>query len=363
MSDQSNESNPEMPPRQGPEAAAQQKFTGGGNLVTMYQAQGAGSESFPVLQAFQEYIEAERKQARRRIMQLSISFAVIMGVVVIGFLAAGVYMMQSTTNRLFEVAMAKKEIVPAPAVVMPPQPVVPSATPVPTASPALEASIRQMSEVLAKMQAEASRKQTEVAFESKPQPVESSSNPELDALKEELQAMKEQSRKLEGQLSAMHKQDVVPIQPAPAAKPKVRYSVEDALAIARKTGAEKEASDKAAAEKIAQSKAKSAAEAEQARLAQIEAQKKAALELSAARATAEREAQAKRGVQEADTTRTTAVNLDKSSSAEFPVADKAPPITPQGVAVPEPLKDMVIVSVPLKTKKGDMVPWRIFVPQ
>jgi hypothetical protein len=87
------------------------------------------------------------------------------------------------------------------------------------------------------------------------------------------------------------------------------------------------------------------------------------LELSAARATAEREAQAKRGVQEADTTRTTAVNLDKSSSAEFPVADKAPPITPQGVAVPEPLKDMVIVSVPLKTKKGDMVPWRIFVPQ
>jgi len=362
MSDQPDELNKEMPPRQGPEAATQQKFTGG-NLVTMYQAQGAGSESFPVLQAFQEYIEAERKQARKRIMQLSISFAVIMGVVVIGFLAAGVYMMQSTTNRLFEVAMTKKEIPPAPAVVTAPQPSVQSVAPAPAASPALEASIRQMSEVLAKMQAEASRKPAEVVSESKPQSTGSSQNPELDALKDELLAMKEQSRKLEGQLSSMRQQDVVAVQPAPVAQPRARYSVEDALAIARKTGAAKEASDKAAAEKVAQAKALAIAEAEKAKLAQIEIQKKAALEISAVRATAERDAQAKRSVQPPARARTTAANAETPAGSEFPVADKVPPVTPQGVKVPEPLKDMMIVSVPLKTQKGDLVPWRVFIPQ
>lgn len=363
MSDQPNESNKEMPPRQGPEAATQPKFTGGGNLVTMYQAQGAGSESFPVLQAFQDYIEAERKQARKRIMQLSISFAVIMGVVVIGFLAAGVYMMQSTTNRLFEVAMAKREVAPEHAVVAAPQPFVQSGTPMSPTSPALETSIRQISEVLAKMQAEASRKPEEMVFESKSQGAVSSPNPELNALKSELLAMKEQSRKLEGQLSSMQREDVVPTQPALVAKPKERYSVEDALAIARKTGAEKDASDKAAAEKIAQAKAMAAAEAVKANQDQVESQKKAALELAVARVTAEREAQTKRVVQELPPSKTSPIGAENLAVAKFPAADKSPPVTPQGVKAPEPLKDMLVVSVPLKTQKGDLVPWRVFIPQ
>ncbi len=353
-----------MPPRQGPESTGHEKTAGGANLVTMSQAQGASSESFPVLQAFQEYIEAERKQARKRILQLSISFGVIIGVIVVGFLAAGVYMMQNTTNRLFEVAMSKKdEASPAPvAVTLPAQPQSQAvAAPV---SPALEASIKQMSEVLAKMQAENLHKPAVTVLDSRPKDASSPRNSELDALKAELLDMKEQSRKLEGQLSSIRKNEIAPPLIVPTERPRrARYSVEDALAIARKTGADKAASDKAAADKIAAEKAKAVAATEKAKLAQIEMDTKRALAISATSVKAERNAQVKRESQQTARVKSVAANEEKLAEQGFPVANKVPPVMPQGVKVPAPLKDMMVISIPLKTKKGDVLPWRIFIPE
>jgi len=368
MSDQPEEFNKEMPPRQGPEAAAREKYPAG-NLVAMYQAQGASTESFPVLQAFQEYIEAERKQSRKRIVQLSVSFAVIIGVVVIGFLAAGVYMMQDTTKRLFQ--MAEKNSAPPPA----PAPALLQGQMAPVqSSPALEESIRQMSMVLAKMQSDNLRPSAAAAEPLAPNAA-ASRNSELEALKADLVAMKEQSRKLEGALTSLRSQEGAPEQAAAVVKPQPRYSVEDALEIARKTGAAKVAADKAAAEKIAKAredadkaeaekiaKAREAAESE--RLAQVELAKRTALEISAVSARAERDAQARRGPAPQPVPEKTAVVAAERQPADgFPVADKLPPVTPPGVAVPAPPKEMLIVSVPLQTKNGGVLPWRVFVPE
>ncbi|MFA7172222.1 MAG: hypothetical protein WC340_02200 [Kiritimatiellia bacterium] len=344
----------EMPPKQGPEAAAREKFAGGGNLVTMYQAQqGTNAESFPVLQAFQEYIEAERKQARKRVVQLSISFAVIIGVVVIGFLAAGVYIMQDTTKRLFQ--MAEKNAAPVAAPALAPM----AATPVTAvSSPALEESIRQMSLVLAKMQSESVRPPAVAVPERPMQSAAAPRDPELDALKAELMAMKERSRELEGAFVTLRDKKSVPEQAKPVEAPMPRYSVEDALEIARKTGAAKTAADKASADKLAQV----AAEVEKTRLAQIEADQKVALERTAADAKAQQDALAKRDeAEQIAALQKAAASVEKLPDVEYPVADKLPPVTPQGVAIPLPPKDMMAVSMPLKTKTGGVVPWRIFV--
>ena len=360
MSDQPNEYNKEAPPKQGPEAASQEKFTGGGNLVTMYQAQqGANSESFPVLQAFQDYIEAERKQARKRVVQLSISFAVIIGVVVVGFLAAGAYMMQNMTNKLFEVALSEKQSAPVTPLVAAPAPVQ-SVAPSAQTSPALEASIRQMSQVLAKMQSESSRKLAVVSAERSVQSASALQNHDLDALKAELRSMKAQSLKLEGELSSMRVQGAT-VAPVVKSQPGYRPSkvVQDALAAARLAEAEKEAQDRVAAEKIAKVKA----DAEKARQVQIEVEKKVALKIAALSAKAERDAQLERKVELAAGKKNVVEKAAKLLEPRLPVADKVPSVCTPGVTAPKPPKDMMIVSVPLQTKTGGVVSWRVFVPE
>ena len=50
----------------------------------------ANAESFPVLKAFQDYLEEERQRARKRMVNLSIAFMVVIVLVIGGFLSAGV---------------------------------------------------------------------------------------------------------------------------------------------------------------------------------------------------------------------------------------------------------------------------------
>jgi len=357
MSDQSKDFNGGMPPRQGPEAASPENVSDAGNLVTMYQAQQGGKESFPVLQAFQDYIEAERKQARKRVVQLSIYFTIVIGLVVFGFLAAGSYLLNNMTNmqnKLLDVALAEThqsvplipaQVLPAPAVAK--------------TSPELEASIRDISRVLAKMQelnAEKSANKKEVkAFASETVPV--SRNPELALLQTELMLMKAQSQKLEGELSAMRskREPVAAKLPAPA----YNKVVEEALATARKTAIEKENSDKAKIAKIV----KAQAAVEQARLLRQEVAKKMVLDTAADRADAERDAQAKRKAEQGSATKNVIAQSMKVPDIILPVADKLPPLTPVGVIAPRPPKDMKVVSVPLNTKNGSQVPWRLFIPE
>lgn len=62
-----------------------------GALVSIHNAATqSGSDSFPVLKAFQEYLESERRSARRRVVLISGLFAGIIVIVVAIFLTAGI---------------------------------------------------------------------------------------------------------------------------------------------------------------------------------------------------------------------------------------------------------------------------------
>ncbi len=96
-------------------------------LVSMHNAASqAGGDAFPVLKAFQDYLEAERQRARNRMMTLSIVFAVVI-VAVVGAFALFWYSsmrgVQDTNRQLLEAALKRANAdPPAPVVVQPPQP-------------------------------------------------------------------------------------------------------------------------------------------------------------------------------------------------------------------------------------------------
>ena len=87
-------------------------------VVAMYNAaSSAGAEPFPVLKAFQDYIESERAQARRRIAYLSVIFSLVIILVVAGFFVIGLSMfnnMSSLQARLLEAALRPQPQPPRP---------------------------------------------------------------------------------------------------------------------------------------------------------------------------------------------------------------------------------------------------------
>ena len=103
--------------------------TGSGTAVSIF-GQAQGMNDFPVLKAFQEYIDAEQTKARRRMLGLSIFFVVLLAIVVVTFtlIVLGVINRNQTlSDRLLELAMQKQQ----PQVVNPP----PAAVPQPVQTP------------------------------------------------------------------------------------------------------------------------------------------------------------------------------------------------------------------------------------
>lgn len=76
-----------------------------GALVSLHNAAiQSGSDSFPVLKAFQDYLESERRRARRRVALVSVLFTVLLVVVLIALLTAGLMMfryMRETQDNLW----------------------------------------------------------------------------------------------------------------------------------------------------------------------------------------------------------------------------------------------------------------------
>ncbi|MFO7936600.1 MAG: hypothetical protein R6V06_03220 [Kiritimatiellia bacterium] len=359
MSDQNNNNgNGDAPPRQGPEPSIKPNgYSGSGDLVTMYQAQQAGgADSFPVLQAFQDYIDAERKQARKRVVQLSIAFSAILGVVVVCFLAAGAAIlrnmadMQSNTadmqTKLMEI-VAGRHNVPAQAQF------VQSRLPDDDSSE-LRNSIREMSRVLVEMQehAAASSEKTEADLPEK-NSSSASADPVLKALRAELDSMKEQSRKMENELVSLRNSDKTVPQRRTVNTSKV---VEDALAKARQTAKEKAASDKAAVAAAAAEAEQRRSENEKRRVAVREAEKDLAIKMAEQRKMADRRDAAIRPEK-------AAVTRKMKTDKKYPAATKAPPVASADVKYPAPPEKMAAQCITLKTDEGGEVPWRIFVPE
>jgi len=100
--------------------------TGSNNqhAVSLYQDNGP-VEDFPVLKAFQQYIDAEQAKARKRLITLGIFFSILIGAVIAVFVALLISMTQrnqTLNDRLVDFAMKERDR-PAPPVVVqqPPQ--------------------------------------------------------------------------------------------------------------------------------------------------------------------------------------------------------------------------------------------------
>lgn len=94
------------------------------NAVSLY-SQSDALEDFPVLKAFQQYIDSEQAKARKRMLMLCIFFGVLMTVVITVFLVLllGASSRNQTLNdRLVEYAMKERERMASPIVVQPQQP-------------------------------------------------------------------------------------------------------------------------------------------------------------------------------------------------------------------------------------------------
>jgi hypothetical protein len=80
------------------------------NAVSVYQ--DGAMDDFPILKAFQQYIDAEQEKARKRMVTLCICFAVLTGIVITVFMAL-LYAMnernQSLNDRLVEYAIKDRE--------------------------------------------------------------------------------------------------------------------------------------------------------------------------------------------------------------------------------------------------------------
>ena len=126
------------------------------NAISVYQPDNA-MDDFPVLKAFQQYIDAEQSKSRKRMVSLCIFFGVLMTVIVAVFM----FMLHSVSSRnqqlndrLVEYAMRDRDRQP---VVMPQQPV-------PQANDASEAAMRAMTDTLVALQ-------KQIAEQQRPQPV------------------------------------------------------------------------------------------------------------------------------------------------------------------------------------------------
>lgn len=105
---------------------AQPEFSATSALVTMHDAASqSGSDAFPVLKAFQDYLESERQRARQRTVILSGIFAVVILVVIAGFMAiwfSTMRDMRETNARLLQAAISGKSQTEAAQQQTPPRP-------------------------------------------------------------------------------------------------------------------------------------------------------------------------------------------------------------------------------------------------
>ena len=92
--------------------------SGGGQhgLVLHDSSLHGDANSFPVLKAFQDYLETERQQARKRLVTLTVFFVSLMTLVVAGFIIAFVFLFSSMSKReerLLDAALQpRKEVAP-----------------------------------------------------------------------------------------------------------------------------------------------------------------------------------------------------------------------------------------------------------
>ena len=67
--------------------------------LVLHDAAHGDASSFPVLKAFQDYLEMERQQARKRLVTLTVFFVSLMTLVVAGFIVAFIFLLGNISKR------------------------------------------------------------------------------------------------------------------------------------------------------------------------------------------------------------------------------------------------------------------------
>ena len=156
-----------------------------GGAVSVYGGQD-GMDDFPVLKAFQQYVDAEQAKARKRMVQLCIFFAILMAIVIGVFVALVMDVSrrnQALNDRLVEYAMKDRVAQPA----------------VPSAVAGADTAIKAMTESMATFQRQMVEQQTRLAEQQ---------------MKLAEQAVKNATAAAEARVQAVQQQQAQPVQPA-----------------------------------------------------------------------------------------------------------------------------------------------------
>lgn len=163
------------------------------NRAVSVYGSGDALDDFPVLKAFQQYIDAEQAKARKRLLAMGIFFGALMFVVIAIFVALLVSVSsrnQQLNDRLIEFAM-KDRPSGSPVVVQPPQDS--------TALLAITTKLEDMQRKLAETQAQADKavaeaeKKARLAVEAAKPPEPTAEELEIRRLKAQLAAEKEKA--------------------------------------------------------------------------------------------------------------------------------------------------------------------------
>lgn len=163
--------------------------------ISLY-GQSDAMDDFPVLKAFQQYIDAEQAKARKRLISLGIFFGILMGAVVAVFLVMLMKISdrnQMLNDRLVEFAMKERSQQQGPVVVQPP--VQQDNTAILSLTAKLEEMQKQLVESQKKAEeAERAQKAAAAAAEAALKPkAPSAEELEIERLKALLQKEKEQA--------------------------------------------------------------------------------------------------------------------------------------------------------------------------
>ena len=289
-------------------------------LVSMHNAASQG-DAFPVLKAFQDYLEAERQRARRRMTTLSVVFAIVT-VAVIGAFAliwlSTMRGMQDTNRQLLDAALKRANAEPpAPVVVQPPP------------QPSAVETAKVIAEAVSKAQSEQS-----AAFAKT-----------LEGLNASLETMRRDNAEM-------------------------RAEIEREKAAAAKAEAERVEAEKAAAERaVAEEKARAAKAEAQKTVAQKTAAAKTEVQKVAAQkaaATGEGPASSVTQTGESPASAVTQAEAASGGPGAVPAAPATPPaelVIPKYNAPPPPegfSQDVMAVRL---QKEPRPISWRVYVPQ
>lgn len=174
------------------------------NAVSVY-GQTDAMDDFPVLKAFQQYIDAEQTKSRKRMVMLCIFFGCLMAVVIAVFIVMlhSVSERNQTLNdRFLEYMMQERERAPSQQ-----QPVV---SPAPTTNPATDAALKAMTESISSLQKELAEQKTAAATkESEAKTAAKSAHEqELEALAAKRELLEAERKKIAEEKELLHQQEV-----------------------------------------------------------------------------------------------------------------------------------------------------------